>query len=143
MNAAPWAEKYVGLPFADQGHTRVGVNCWGLVHLVLKHEAGIDVPTYGELSAADLLAAARTFRTDSVGKPWSKVEAPLGVFDVVLMSAMIDMPRARRMPGHVGIMASPTTMLHVWAATNACLMRLEHPRIRHRVLGFYRHQALM
>jgi len=41
-----WADKYVGIPYQEGGRTVMGVDCWGLYYLVLKHEFGIIVPTY-------------------------------------------------------------------------------------------------
>lgn len=135
-----WVSSYVGLPFKERGLTRDGLHCWGLVRLVLAEQRGIELPSYGEQSAADLVAAARFFRRDSRRDPWAKVDTPRE-FDVALMSAMSEEPRPRVMEGHCGVMIDATTVLHVWSATHAVQMRLSHYLIRHRVLGFYRHKA--
>lgn len=137
-----WVAHYIGLPFKDDGLTREGLHCWGLVRLVLQEQCQLDLPSYGENSAADLVAAARFFRGDSARDPWTKVEQPQR-FDVALMTAMGGEGRQRVMAGHCGVMIDNETVLHVWEATNAMQMRLDHPRIRHRVLGIYRHKALM
>jgi len=134
-----WAQRYVGIPFAPDGHSAKGCNCWGLVHLVLKEQAGIVVPTYGDLSADDMIAAARAFAGASVQPPWQRIEPPPQAFDVVLMSAMTEEARPRRISGHCGVCIDARAVLHVWKATAACLMPLDHPRIRHKILGFYRH----
>lgn len=138
----PWASRYVGIPFAEDGLTRAGCHCWGLVRLVLAEQCGIaDLPTYGEHSAADLIAAARFFRGEPLGDPWIKVDRPQA-FDVVLMTAMAGQGRPSVVAGHCGVMVDAQTVLHVWEATAAVLMGLSHHLIRHKVLGFYRHRAL-
>lgn len=143
VNAPSWLGSYVGLPFKSDGLTRGGLHCWGLVRLVLAEQAKVDVPSYGGDSADDLLAAARHFR-DGTGnaETWSKVDQPR-LFDVVLMTAMEQVDGVqRRLPAHCGIAISPTHLLHVWEATASVVMAREHPRVRFRILGFYRHRAL-
>lgn len=134
-----WTTKYIGIPFADAGSTRDGCNCWGLVCLVLSEQRGIEVPTYGEITARDLVAAARAMGRDGLKTPWTRVTEPKA-FDVALMYAMT--PTNARVVGHAGIMSSPTDLLHVWRKTDAVNMAIDHPRIRHRIVGFYRHAAL-
>lgn len=136
-----WVGRYVGIPFADNGHDRNGCNCWGLVRLVLLQEKGIELPSYAEISAADMLKAARAFRDDSQAEPWRAVgRDAVAAFDVALMHAMAE---DSRVPGHVGIMVSNSRVLHVWRATDAVHMAIDHPRIQTRVIGFYRHRDLM
>lgn len=144
MSSAPsqhWTSRYVGIPFKQNGLSRDGLHCWGLCRLVLQEECCLDLPSYAEQSAADLIAAAKFFRGDSMCDPWIKVEVPRE-FDIALMSAMSEGGRPRVVAGHCGIMIDPETVLHVWEATNAMQMRIDHPRIRHKMLGFYRHKAL-
>lgn len=133
-----WANDYVGIPFRDNGHSHDGCNCWGLVKLVLWYERGILVPEYGEISAADLMRAARQIKQDSNARPWIKVTQPES-FDVVLMTAK---EGGHRICGHAGIMTSTTRVLHVWKETAAVNMDIAHARVRETIVGFYRHEAL-
>lgn len=140
MSTPPWLSRYIGIPFAETGSTFAGCNCWGLARLVLGNEAGIAVPPYEDIEAKELIAAAREFRDAILTPMWRKVEAPK-LFDCVLMSAMDDEAK-HRLPGHVGVAVSSDRVLHVWRETSSVHMPLSHPRIRYRVLGFYRHQEL-
>jgi len=143
MIVPQWAGRYVGIPFHDTRYDLGGSNCWGIVYQVFKTERAIELATYAELSAADLIAASRQFRDGAASEPWLSVIPPARAFDVVLMSAMTDMNGvSRRVPGHVGVMLSPDALLHVWKATDSVIMPLDHPRIRHRILGFFRHKEL-
>ena len=129
-----WMEKYVGLPFKDFGRDFGGVDCWGLVRLVLARECGIDLPSYGEISARDLMRVTATIKHDSSGEPWREVNrSELKAFDVALL---------RGRPMHVGIMMTPKLLLHVEEATAAVLVPLTHSSVAGRLLGFRRHCRL-
>jgi hypothetical protein len=143
LNRPPWVGSYVGLPFSDDGLTRSGLHCWGLVRLVLMEQAGLEVPSYGESSAADLLDAARHFRDGPCNDLWPKAVEPFRPFDVVLMTAMETVNGAtHRLPAHCGVMCSETEVLHIWRETHSVIMARDHPRIRHKIIGTYRHRDL-
>jgi cell wall-associated NlpC family hydrolase len=128
-----WCEKYVGLPFVDHGRTMDGVDCWGLVRIVMKNERNIDLPSYGEISATELLTVTKTISTEANREPWHTVKKPQ-TFDVVLM---------RGKPLHVGIMVSNTQVLHVEEATASVLLPITHNAIKQRIVGFRRHRNLL
>jgi len=129
-----WAERYVGLPFKDFGRGFSGVDCWGLVRLVLKNECNVEVPSYGEISARDLVRVTSTIASESNCDPWRPVDhGELQPFDVALM---------RGKPLHVGIMASATQVLHVEERICAVLLPLTHASISRRIVGFRRHREL-
>jgi cell wall-associated NlpC family hydrolase len=137
-----WPSRYIGVPYAERGFDFDGCNCWGLVHLVLKTECGIETPTYGEISALDLLRSARAFRDGRDEQTWLPVmRAALQPFDGVMMRSMTD--SGSRVENHVGIIA-PTSnglrILHIWETTEACLMKLDDQRAK--IVGFYRHREL-
>lgn len=139
MNAPAWTARYVGIPFADNGFTREGCNCWGLVHMVLKAECGIETPTYAEISATQMLATCRAMRAGAQSEIWPVAPRPFRAFDVVLMRAMTD--DGLRTDGHVGILIASDRVLHVWRATSAIIMPLDHSRVR--VVSVHRHRELM
>lgn len=127
-----WAAKYVGLPFVDFGRDFTGVDCWGLVRLVLMEEAHIDVPTYGEISAHDLIKVTQTISSESSIDPWRPVQRnELQAFDLALM---------RGRPMHVGIMADAKHLLHVEEKICAVFLPLTHPSVSGRLLRFIRHR---
>lgn len=141
-----WAGDYVGLPFLDGGRSRAdgGLDCWGLVRLVYAEQCGLELPSYGEIAAADLAAVALAIDADCRAEPWRTVErADLRPFDVVVVAervAIDGMPR--RMPAHVGIAAGAGMVLHVRRASAAALVPLTHPDLRFRLFGLYRHKSL-
>jgi cell wall-associated NlpC family hydrolase len=131
---------YVGIPFVDGGRDMAGCDCWGLVRLVHFREAGIELPSYGEIAAADLLATARAMRDGAISEPWTKVTgAARRAMDVVLMRRLGDSGRA---PVHVGIMVDARRMLHIVRAADSHTVPLDHPTVKPRVLDFFRHRDL-
>lgn len=131
-----WAAKYVGLPFVDHGRSFIGVDCWGLVQLVMKTEQGIDLPSYGETSALDLQAVAKIVARESSIEPWVTVlPQSIRTFDVVVMYR-------RRDPVHVGIMVSGSELLHIEEKINAVMVPLAHHSICFRNPHFFRHRDL-
>lgn len=130
---------YVGIPFVDGGRDRAGCDCWGLVRLV-HADHGVDLPSYGDISAAELLAIAREMRSATDGEPWRKVDGearrPL---DVVVMSRL-DAPGT--IPIHVGVMVDDRRVLHVLERTDSHMVPLSHWSIAPRVIGIYRHRDL-
>lgn len=133
-----WAAKYIGIPYVDGAASVAGCSCWGLVCLVLATERGIALPTYGEISARDLMAAARRVHRDAASEMWAKIDSPRP-FDVATMYAS---DGKVKVVSHVGVMSSHTDLLHVWKATHAVNMPITDPRVRFRIAGFYRHREL-
>ena len=136
MNQA-WAARYVGLPFKDHGRDFAGVDCWGLVRLVLKEEKGIEVPSYGETSAMDLMAVAQMVARFSAADPWVPVLPDAKqAFDVAVMHKRYD-------PVHVGIMTGPDHVLHIEEKISAVMVPIRHHSIIFRNPRFYRHRDLV
>lgn len=135
-----WIEKYVGIPFQDDGCGFSGCNCWTLVRLVMLTECKIELPLYGETSATDLRAAGKTIGSNALTKPWLSVVGDKRTFDVILMSARLS--EGGSFPGHVGIMTNSTHLLHVEKATDAVNIPIDHPSVRQRIIGAFRHEQL-
>lgn len=127
-----WAERYIGLPFVDKGRDLSGLDCWGLVRIVLAERAGIDAPTYGEISSTDLLRVARTMNDAAAAWPWRRVEIPQAL-DVVVM---------KERSFHVGVMVSAANVLHIERASDSVAPPLDRVRRVFAIVGFFRHEAL-
>lgn len=144
-----WVSEYVGIPFVEEGSSRTGSNCWGLCHLILKEQAGIDTPSYTEKEASAVankaikqIRDAHVFRAAiTEDEIWNKVEEPR-LFDCLLMASMSSDVRAKRVPCHVGLMLNAKQVIHVWSATDSVVMPINHMAIRHSVIAFYRHKDL-
>lgn len=130
-----WVNIYIGLPFKEHGRDRQGVDCWGLVRLVLGEEFGIRLPSYadGYASTEDAEDIGRLVRGEMA--PWRDVShAEEQPGDVVLMRLM-------NQPMHVGLVVGAGWMLHIEEGIDACLERYDSAKWRRRVLGIYRYDG--
>lgn len=130
-----WVADYVGLPFRAHGRDRNGVDCWGLVRLVLAERFGTRLPSYadGYASVEDAEDIGRLIR----GKmgPWREVTpGQVQAGDVVLM-------RLLNQPMHVGVVVASGWMLHIEDGIDACLEPYDGAKWRRRVLGLYRYDG--
>lgn len=134
-----WAS-LVGLPYAELGRSREGVDCWGLVRLAYAELAGIDLPSYadGYLATNDRAEINGLITGAKSNGVWSAVD-PHRVYslDVVVF-------RRGRFDSHVGIVVDPSRNLMVHASghgsrAEAWTGNLWSPRL----VGFWRHRDLI
>lgn len=135
-----WAEKYMGARFKDAGEHGPGLHCWGLVRLVYAQELGIELPSYGEIAADELIRIARQIERSTATASWREVGRPQA-FDVVLMTGPALPGMKLRQPFHVGVMIDEKRLLHIERQTGVTAPSLTHPAIRQRIVGFQRHRS--
>ncbi len=135
MSIAVWVERYVGIPYSDDGLGFSECSCWGLVRLVFLTEHRIELPTYAEISAANVVAISHKMADAADLDPWLPVARGPRAFDVVRM-------RTGRDYRHVGIMVDDVNVLHVEKSTAAVCVPIDHPSIRFRLAGTFRHKEL-
>jgi cell wall-associated NlpC family hydrolase len=131
-----WEARYVGMPYVDGGRNDKGVDCWGLVRLIYAEQLGIELPSYGEISAEDLLKVARRITAGKDGEEWENVtRETIQPFDVCVMRF-----HGVRTVGHVGIVVTKKTIIHVEKGANTALVPLTDMTIRERIACFRRHK---
>ena len=132
-----WAARYVGIPFQDKGRDRDGLDCYGLLRLVLLERFTIALPTYteGYVTATDRqeIAALLTEGREADGS-WVTVTDPKPGDGILF--------RLKGAPTHVGVVAEPPWFLHVARGMATVLERWDRPKWAHRILGFYRHERM-
>ncbi len=137
-----WVSQYIGLPFVEHGRTRAGVDCWGLIRLVLDERFGVAVPSYvnGYASTTDHEVLGRLIASQMT--PWREVP-----FDKLRMrgderAGDVALLRVRGQPMHVGLVVAKGCMLHVEEGIATCLERYDGPRWARRLLGIFRHESM-
>ncbi len=132
-----WLGHYIGLPFKEHGREKDGLDCWGLVRLVLAEQFGFHVPSYsGEYSrTSDSIAISHLIRRESAD--WRAVErGDENLGDVIVM-------RMRGQPMHVGLVAGDGQMLHVERGVNSALERYTGARWASRIEAVYRYRTYL
>lgn len=137
-----WVDQYIGIEFSEKGMTRDGLNCWGLVRLILREQFHVrGLPDYAEHYAGtrDTDALARLF-SDESEKDWVRIGGPgdlrgVGIGDVPLY-------RVGRMPSHVGLIVAPATMIHIEQGIDSVLTPFSGLEWGRRLLGVFRHRSM-
>lgn len=127
-----WIMNYIGCPFKTRGRDRNGLDCWGLVRLVLKEQFGIEVPSY----AADYYSVLNEQHISHL------IRTHLGFWQPVYPSQPGDciLFRINKQPSHIGIVVADNWMLHILNDDVVSLDRFDSLRWKRRIFGFYRHK---
>lgn len=127
-------DRFVGIPYLDKGRSIVGLDCWGLLHLVYREIRGIDLPSYAEryVTGSDRAAMARLIAGEL--DDWQEIpEGQEGTFDGVLM-------REGNFLRHIGIVTTSGMVLHVQPGETSRIERYRSGILANRVVGFYRYR---
>ncbi len=128
-----WAGRYIGLPFTEHGRDRGGIDCWGLVRLVLLEQFNISLPSlaneYRRTADAARIADLMT-REIPLWQGIDAAHARCG--DVIVL-------RLQGRPMHVGLVLGDGQMLHVEQGIDSAIEKYRGSRWQDRIYGFYRH----
>ena len=127
-----WTADYVGLRYAPHGRTRDGVDCWGLVRLVMAEKRGLQLPDYGDgyTAAEDRASVPQAIRR-GLRDGWRQLERPEpGALVVFAIGGL---------PMHCGIVVTPTRFMHVLRGIDVALERLDALMWVRRIEGYYRY----
>lgn len=131
-----WAGHYIGLPFLDHGRDRMGLDCWGLVRLVMAEQFGIALPSYTHEYQRTTQIEKIAELIDRESKKWKTVQPG----NEICGDAAILLIRGK--PSHVGMVMGDSTMLHIEFGINSCLENYSNNRWDGRVSGFLRYKGM-
>ena len=125
-----WSEQYLGLPHCEQGRSLTGVDCWGLVWVVLPAH-GRPVPSYAGEYASEAERREIAGLIDGAKPDWERVQ----------VAQEFDLATFRRgtLESHVGIVVRPGLMLHVTKDKPSCIERYDVGYWANRLTGIWRH----
>jgi cell wall-associated NlpC family hydrolase len=135
-----WAESYITIPYLDRGESHDGCDCWGLLKLIFKEQLGREISSHADVAAGDLMAKARKIiKSSETSDEWEKVDQEKP-FDAVLMKGQFRVEGAvRSLPVHIGLVVTPGKLIHIEKKSGVTIAEYHrHPKIKSRVLGFYR-----
>lgn len=137
-----WSNKYIGIPFAEEGRGFAGCDCAGLVDLVLREEKGVQVTRFGyEYARLDFkgkkgLRELETALRKHLLAEWPKAVSEPRPFDAVIFA--LD-----GIECHVGIYVGGGQFLHVEKnGLFAKIDELSDPKWTKCFVEFRRHKSL-
>lgn len=130
-----WAGHYIGLPFRDHGRDRSGLDCWGLVRLVMAEQSGIALPSFAESYKHTSDAGAIGDIVARECERWRSIPAGQETCGDVIVLRLFGRPL------HVGTVLGDGAMLHIESSINSAIERYTAPRWKSRICGFYRHPS--
>lgn len=122
-------QHYIGLPYLLNGETREGVDCYGLIKLYYQEVLGVALPSRVNHDLKQRQAIAENYRAE-LHELTFKVSSPKE-HDLVLL-------RVENVPMHIGLIIRQNTMLHILNGGTSCIERLDRPRWKSRIQGYYR-----
>ena len=132
-----WASKYLHVPFVDGGRDWKGADCWGLLRLIYAAELGIELPSYGHISAEDTVKKEQAFLSGGDDfNVWRQVTSDPDPFDVVVMRVY-----GSRHVGHCGVVTNDGQILHSDGQAGPCIVPFGDITVRNRVLFIRRHHS--
>ena len=123
-------KEYIGIPFINGGRSKTGADCWGLVRLILKEQFKIDLPLLPDYK--DALDKKEIGDVIEYNKPIisnKQLEVPVEGC-IVLMGDV-------HWASHVGLYIGDKTILHTTKQTGAVLEKINSPRLKNRIKGYY------
>jgi len=126
-----WYNKYVGIPYQDNGRTEAGLDCWGLVRLVYKREYGIELPSFDTqyLGSRDVDATSELLAQNR--ENWQP-DLSRTIGSVVLF-------RVLGRESHVGIYIGNNKFLHARENHSSVIESLNSSMWKDRVVGFFKY----
>ena len=130
-------DDFARLPYTDEGRSREGVDCYGLVWLWYRDVLGVDIPIYNDVPPSDRGKVREMMERQRA--EWIVVDDPRE-HDVCMMRGLD--PRFKG-PGHIGIVMPKRRVMHMTARFGVTVPRLSDPEIKTRIIEFGRHISLV
>jgi len=121
-------DKYIGLPYLDNGRTESGLDCWGLARLFYSNEYGIELPSYSEEYTGGTdpyISQAVNLYKDN----WEEITIP-NIGDLCLFNIFGE-------PMHVGVYIGDNKFLHCRIGSDSVIESLNNVKWKNRFVGFY------
>jgi hypothetical protein len=121
-------DKYIGIPYLENGRTEEGIDCWGLARLFYKQEFNIELPSYDTeyIGSYDpKVSQAINYYKDN----WVRTNTPkLG--DLCLFNILGE-------PTHVGVYLENSKFLHAREGHSSVIESLKKHAWNRRLEGIY------
>ena len=127
-----WQNKYVGIPYKDNGRDLDGMDCWGLARHVYNKEFNINLPSFSEdYTGSDRERIAELIAQYKEG--WAETTSEPQSGDIVLF-------RMLGLQSHIGIITEYPYFLHAREGYSSSIERLDSTIWEKRVIGIFRYK---
>jgi cell wall-associated NlpC family hydrolase len=124
------ASKYIRIPYLDKGRSFEGCDCFGLVILIYRNEFNRELADVMYATAEDRETIAKLIDVNAPTIDAQPVREP-EEGDLVLM-------RNAGAASHIGIYLEGGLCLHTSRKYGTCCERIDGPRLKWRIAGYYR-----
>lgn len=126
-----WVQDYIGIPFISGGRDRTGLDCYGLIRLILIEQYGCTLP----LLDGKYDNALNLYDT-----------SPLFFQQLPILTEKIAGPQERalallemhQLPCHLGLFCGGESIIHSRAGVGVVVERLDSRRLPGKIVGWYR-----
>jgi hypothetical protein len=126
-----WSDKYIGIPYRENGRDFDGIDCWGLARLVYKEELGIELPSFAEeYDVGD----TREYLQELIAQHkegWEPVDSP-SKGTMVLFKILGN-------ESHVGVAVNETHFVHARDGYSSSLEAFNSAGWKSRIVGYYKY----
>lgn len=132
----PWVAAYIGIPFQARGRTlETGVDCYGLLRLVLGERFQCELPEYLGYGRNCDPAEVGSYVVEHLGF-WREIEPGRErAGDALLLKCLGE-------PMHVALVVAPGAMLHTFRKACSRVEDYTAQKWRDRVIAIYRHESM-
>jgi len=127
-----WYNKYIGLPYQDNGRTTAGIDCWGLACLVYREHLGIELPDLNDSYSGSTDIVVKEL-VNYTKESWIATKEPKSG-DICVFNILGE-------PTHVGIYIGEGKFLHARAGQDSVIESLSSIRWNRRLEGTYRYNS--
>ena len=127
-----WVNNYIGIPFLSGGRDCNGVDCYGLVRLVMKEQYSYDLPVFigTYTNALNLQQTKNLFIEQVPVLTGENLEKP--------QEGAICLIKHRGLLSHVGIYAGDNYIIHSRDNVGVILEKIGSPNLRGAISGWYK-----
>lgn len=126
-----WAADYIGIPFKSGGRDRRGLDCYGLVRLVLAEQYGCQLPLLdGKYDNALNLYDTSPLFFQQLPILTEKITGP--------QERALALMEMRQLPCHLGLFCGGGCILHSRSGAGVVAERIDSRRLPGRISGWYR-----
>lgn len=126
-----WVEDYIGIPFVSGGRDRRGLDCYGLIRLVLMEQYGCKLPLLdGKYDNALNLYDTSPLFFQQLPVLTEKIAGP--------QERALALLEMHQLPCHLGLFCGGESIIHSRAGVGVVAERLDSRRLPGKIVGWYR-----